>query len=143
MFEITIEDKAKENGLAVMLYQMIKDNIDKNKWKERDAVLIRGTVSIYASDSDVKVGMVFKDGKCVVVDGDIYLPDIRIEARTMDLINLSRIKIVPPANLPVLDKESLELVKRILTKNIKIKFKLSLRNLLNLFLLVRLLSVYP
>lgn len=141
MFKVMLENSAKENGLAVMLAQMIKDNIEKNRWKEKDALSIRASVLIHAVDSDVKVGLVFKDGKCTIIDGEIYLPDIAIEANTADLIALSRIKIVSPLHIPIIDRESLELVEKILKRKIKIKFRP--KDILNLFYLVRLLSVYP
>lgn len=141
MFEIELEEKAKENGLAVMLSQMIKDNIEKNKWKEKDAESIDSRISIYAVDSNVKCSLVFKNGKCLILDGQLYDPDITIEANTIDLVNLSRIKIITPFHIPIIDKESFETVKKILQGKIKIRF--CLKDLKNLFHLIRVLSVYP
>ncbi|MDW8086443.1 MAG: hypothetical protein RMJ45_00455 [Candidatus Calescibacterium sp.] len=141
MFEVELEEKAKENGLAVMLAQMIKDNIEKNKWKEKDALSIKANISIYAVDSDVKVGISFNKKKCFIVDGEIFSPNIRIEANTVDLINLSRIKIVSPLHIPIIDKESFDLVRKLLKREIKLQF--CIKDLKNLFHLIRLLSVYP
>ncbi len=141
MFQIELEEKAKENGLANMIEQMIRENINKNKWKEKDALSINANISIYATDSDVKVGLSFKKGKCIIVDGEIFSPDIRIESKTIDLINLSKIKIISPLHIPIIDKESLEIIKKIFNREMKISF--CLKDLKNLFHLVRLLSVYP
>ncbi len=143
MFELVLDEKAQENGLATMLHQMIKENIEKNKWKEKDAKSVKSDVLIYARDADVKVSISFRGNRAIVFDGELFSPDIRIEANTADLIEMSKIKLIGPLHIPIVDKETLHIIKKIIRREVKIGFKLKIEKIKALFHLIRLLSVYP
>lgn len=141
MFEVVLDDKAGENGLATMLYQMIKENIEKNPWKEGDAKSIKSDIFIYARDADVRVSMSFKQDRVIVFDGELFSPDIKIEANTADLIEMSKIKLIGPIHIPIFDKETFPVLVKILKGDVKINLKI--KKAKALFHLIRLLSVYP
>ncbi len=141
MFKVELDEKAKENGLAVMISQLIEDNLRRNSWKEKDASCVGGEIFIYAKDADVKVSLSFRKDKVVIFDGEVYSPDIEIHGTTADLIDLSRIKLVKPLYIPMPDKLLVSLVKKIVTGEMKIKF--NPKKLRSLFHLVRVFSVYP
>jgi hypothetical protein len=147
MFDVVIDEKAKNNGLASMIYQMIKENLEKNPWKEKFAKKINSEISIFAKDAEVKVSLSFKKDKVLVFDGEIFSPDIKISADTSDLIEMTKIKIISllgVLHIPILGKESFELLKKIIDGRIKLELKnLTIKNIISLFCLVMVLSVYP
>jgi hypothetical protein len=146
MFDVVIDDKAKNNGLASMIYQMIKENLEKNPWKEKFAKKINSEISIFAKDAEVKVSLSFRKDKVLVFDGEIFSPDIKISADTSDLIEMTKIKIISllGLNIPILSKDNFELLKKIIDGRIKLELKnLTIKNIISLFCLVMVLSVYP
>ncbi|MFZ8801721.1 MAG: hypothetical protein ACO2PO_01810 [Candidatus Calescibacterium sp.] len=146
MFEVVIDEKAKDNGLASMIYQMIKENLEKNPWKEKFAKKINSEISIFAKDAEVKVSLSFRKDKALVFDGEIFSPDIKLSADTSDLIDMTKIKIVSLLGLhiPILSKDNFELLKKIIDGRIKLQLKnLTIKNIISLFCLVMVLSVYP
>jgi hypothetical protein len=146
MFDVVIDEKAKNNGLASMIYQMIKENLEKNPWKEKFAKKINSEISIFAKDAEVKVSLSFRKDKVLVFDGEIFSPDIKISADTSDLIEMTKIKIISllGLNIPILSKDNFELLKKIIDGRIKLELKnLTIKNIISLFCLVMVLSVYP
>jgi hypothetical protein len=146
MFEVVIDEKAKNNGLASMIYQMIKENLEKNPWKEKFVKKINSEISIFAKDAEVKVSLSFRKDKVLVFDGEIFSPDIKISADTSDLIEMTKIKIISllGLNIPILSKDNFELLKKIIDGRIKLELKnLTIKNIISLFCLVMVLSVYP
>lgn len=141
MFKVELDDKARENGLATMISQLIEDNLKRNRWKEKDASQVRSEIFIYANDADVKVSLSFRKDKVLVFDGEVYNPDIEIYGATADLIDLSRIRLIAPLFLPLLDKLLLSIIKKVVMGDMKIKF--SPKKVKNLFHLVRVFSIYP
>jgi ADP-dependent phosphofructokinase/glucokinase len=147
MFEIVIDEKAKNSGLASMIYQMIKENLEKNPWKEKFAKKINSEISIFAKDAEVKVSLSFRKDKVLIFDSEIFYPDIKISADTSDLIGMTKIKIISFLNIlhiPILSKEDLDLFKKIINGGVKLELKnLGLKSLVSLFCLIIVLSVYP
>jgi hypothetical protein len=147
MFEIVIDEKAKNSGLASMIYQIIKENLEKNPWKEKFARKINYEISIFAKDAEVKVSLSFRKDKVLIFDGEIFYPDIKISADTSDLIGMTKIKIISFLNIlhiPILSKEDLDLFKKIINGSVKLELKnLGLKSLVSLFCLIIVLSVYP
>ncbi|GBD03641.1 hypothetical protein HRbin19_00936 [bacterium HR19] len=139
--EILIDEKAKENGLATMLYQMIKENIERNPWKETNAKKINSDVFIWAKDADVKVSISFRKDKVLVFDGEIFNPSIKIKGDTSDLIEMTKIKILPVLKIPVLDKETLPILQKIIKRRVEIKF--DIKKIPSLINLIVVLSIYP
>ncbi len=141
MYRVELDDKAKENGLANMLAQMIKENLEKNTWKEKYASSIDGDVFINAKDAEVKVSLSFRKDKVVIFDGEIFNPDVKIEANTSDLIELTKLKLSPILHLPYPTKETAPLLKKIAMGEIKLGF--SPFKIMKVVNLTRVLSIYP
>jgi len=141
MYEVIIDEKAKENGLATMIAQIIKENLEKNPWKKKYASAVNADVFINAKDAEVRVSLSFRKDRVVVFDGEIYNPDISIEAGTSDLIELTKIKLSPIFHIPYITKENIQLIQKIIKRDVKISF--SPTKIMKLLNLTRVLSVYP
>jgi hypothetical protein len=88
----------------------------------------------------------FRKDKVLVFDGEIFSPDIKLSADTSDLIEMTKIKIVSLLGLhiPILSKDNFELLKKIIDGRIELELKnLTIKNIISLFCLVMVLSVYP
>lgn len=137
--EIKITKSAEEIGLAVMLADLLKQNIEENSVKKVIFNLMKGIVLLNASDADVKVTLNFDKGKLTVYGGRKGNPALEIEADSETIINLGQLKTM--LFIPVfIDSTGRNAVKKMLTRNLKIKGMLF--HPLLLLQLINIMSVY-
>lgn len=137
--EIKVKKEAEEIGLASMLAELIKQNIEGNTLKKAIFNRTEGTVFIKATDADVEITLEFKKGKLTVHKGRKGKPHIEIEADSETIVNLSQIKTF--FFLPVFfDSTGINVAKKLVSGNLKIR-NLLFHPLL-LIKLTNLVSVY-
>jgi hypothetical protein len=117
--DIVVHPSAEENGMAVMVAQLMRDNIASSPYKGLCFKMLKATVGIEATDAEVTATMVFNRGSCVIYDGIDGKPDVRIRADSEAILELSSVKIF--AGMPFyLNSDGLKVLSKILCRDIKI-----------------------
>ncbi len=77
---VTLDARAGENGLAMMLQGLLAENLAVSESKRRVFESMSSTFGLVAPDADVTVTMEFGDGHCMIYDGLGHRPDAVITA---------------------------------------------------------------
>ncbi len=118
--KIELSKGAEENGLANILFDLIRQNIERRPEKINDLQRLNTTVSLSANDIDVSVSLRFADGKLMIEDKISEEPEIKIITDSETILDLSRIKII--GGLPYyFDETGRGIIKRLLSGRLKIR----------------------
>jgi hypothetical protein len=129
---------AEEVGLAVMLADLIRQNLEQNPRKWRDFARLGSLISLEAVDADVSATLAFARGALIVHGGIHGAPVMRISASAEALLGLAAVRIV--AGLPWLfGREGGALRAGLMSGQVKIAG--ALRRPAQLIRLTRLMSV--
>jgi hypothetical protein len=104
---------AEENGLAVMLGDLVRQNLEAKPHKRADFDALEGRVAIVADDADVALTMVFDagdadgdgptgdaGGRLTIHSGVVGIPDVTIRGPAEAVIALSNMPLTTPLGLP-------------------------------------------
>jgi hypothetical protein len=105
MSQITLAPGADENGLAVMLADLLRQNLESKPHKARDLQAITGRIAILAEDAEVAMTLRFDHGNLTVYDGVIGVPDVTVRASSDVIIALSNVGLTKRFALPVLNRD--------------------------------------
>lgn len=120
MAEITMAPGAEEAGMAVMLADMIKTNLENKPDKEKDFNALKGNIYIQAEDAEVDMTMAFDKGNLTVYGGKVGNPIISIATDSTSLLELANISI--KMGMPYyFDETGREIIKKLLKRELKIK----------------------
>jgi len=134
--EITVLKEASEIGLAVMLSDLIRQNLEQNPGKKRDFNSLDANIVIEARDIQILIGLEFRQGKLTVSKGFSIKPDLHILTDSTTILDLCLIKI--KFGLPYFfDVNGFRIFKKLLTRKLIIKGLLS-----HFFVLVKLTKVF-
>ncbi|MBK8216311.1 MAG: hypothetical protein IPK71_21475 [Myxococcales bacterium] len=97
---IALAPGAEENGLASMLAELVRQNLDAKPHKLKDFYALRGSYAIVADDADVALTLRFAFGHLTVHDGIVSVPDVTIRATSDVVMALSNMP-VGPFGLPI------------------------------------------
>ncbi|MBI3354999.1 MAG: hypothetical protein HY034_08965 [Nitrospirae bacterium] len=136
--KIELSKGAEENGLANILFDLIRQNIERRPEKINDLQRLNTTVSLSANDIDVAVLLRFQNGQ-LIIDGNISEePEIKIITDSETILDLSRIKII--GGLPYyFDETGRGIIKKLLSGRLKIRGLFA--HLIKLTRLTRIMSV--
>jgi hypothetical protein len=135
---IVLDDGAKDVGLAEMMYNLIRQNLEQNPQKLSDFQALHSNVVIVARDIDITVTLAFKRGKLKIYDSVVGDADLKIIADHDAILELSLINI--RMGLPnYFDKTGRKVFKKVLLGNLKIEGML--RHPLQLIHLTKIFSV--
>ncbi|MEK6678712.1 MAG: hypothetical protein AABY39_04775 [Nitrospirota bacterium] len=110
----------EENGLANILFELLRQNIARRPEKINDLQKLNTTVSLSANDIDVSVFLKFADGKLMIEDKTSADPEIEIDADSETILELSKIRII--MGFPYyLDETGREIIKRLFAGRLKIR----------------------
>jgi hypothetical protein len=116
---IIVDEGALENGLAVMLADLMRQNMEQHPEKERCFNWMKGSVAITAPDAEVSMTMFFNRGSCVIFNGVVGKPDLHVQADSELVLNLSNVPV--RFGLPNLaDPAGQNLIKRLLSRDLKV-----------------------
>jgi hypothetical protein len=99
--EVTLAPGAEENGLAMMLADLVRQNLDAKPHKKPDFEALDGTVSIVADDADVALTLRFDAGRLTIHDGIVGIPDVTIRGPSDTILAMSNLPLSRRIKLPV------------------------------------------
>jgi len=111
---IQLAPGAEDNGLATMLADLVRQNLEAKPHKGADFDALRGSVSIVADDAEVALTLRFDGGRLTIHDGIVGIPDVTIRGTSDTILALSNMPLTTPLALPLpdpRDKEQVALVK--------------------------------
>src|SRR5262249_17000429 len=137
--EVIVAPAAQENGLALMLGELIREHLASRPGKRRDLEALDGRVGIVARDAGVSLTLDFRHGVVVVHDGLLPRRQLTITTDAERITSFSLIDI--QYGLPVFhDQNGQGVVRDLLGGATKIQGLL--RHPLSLVRLTRLMSVH-
>jgi hypothetical protein len=117
---ITLDDGAKEAGLAEMLFNLLRQNLEQRPQKLSSFEALHSNVVIEARDIDITVSLAFRNGELTIYNGIVGRPDLTIIADHDAILDLSLINIF--LGLPnYFDKVGRNILKKLLLGNLAIK----------------------
>jgi hypothetical protein len=122
---IILDERAKDVGLAEMMYNLIHQNLEQKPQKLSDFQALHSNVVIVARDIDITVTLAFKRGELKIYDGVVGNPDLKIIVDHDAILELSLISI--RMGLPnYFDKTGRKVFKKVLFGSLKIEGMLRL-----------------
>lgn len=101
MTNIRLAAGADDNGLAVMLTDLLRQNLESKPHKVRDMQAMTGRIAILAEDAEVAMTLRFDHGDLVVYDGVVGIPDVTVRASSDVILALSNVPLTHRFALPV------------------------------------------
>ena len=110
---VTLAASAEESGLAIMLGDLVRQNLEAKPKKKVDFAALDGRVAIVADDADVSLTLVFeKRGPAgdsssmpaptlTIHDGIEGIPDVTIRGPSEAILALSNMPLATPMGLPL------------------------------------------
>lgn len=139
MAGITLDQTARDNGLAAMIRDLITQNIANHPERAKDLQALNGNIGISAGDIEVSLTLQCKEGTVVIYDGIQSPCKLLIATDSDNILKLSTLKI--KAGLPYyFDKTGREILGMLF--NGKLKIQGLLAHLVLLTRVTRLFSVY-
>jgi hypothetical protein len=91
--ELSIElaDGAEQCAFAVIMAELVRENLKAQREKERDFHAMCGRVALFAEDAEVSITLHFQRGRLRVYEGLHGIPDLTIRGASELLIDLSRV----------------------------------------------------
>ncbi len=103
--DVSLADGAEDNGLAVMLADLVRQNLEAKPHKKRDFNALAGSFSIVAEDAEVALTMRFTNdgrrGQLTIHDGIVGIPDVTIRGGSDTILALSNLPLTRPLGLPI------------------------------------------
>jgi hypothetical protein len=115
---ISLAPGAEDNGLASMLADLLRQNLEAKPHKVADFDALAGTVAIVAEDADVCLTLCFERGRLTIHDGIVGIPDVAIRATSDMIMAMSNMPLTTPLGLPLpdpRDKEQVALSRSVMT----------------------------
>jgi len=110
---IELAPGAEENGLAMMLADLVRQNLDAKPHKKGDFDALLGSVSIVADDAEVALTLRFEGGRLRIHDGIVGIPDVTIRGSADTILALSNMPLTTPLGLPIPSPRDREAVKTV------------------------------
>jgi hypothetical protein len=118
MVSIELARGAEENGLASMLADLVRQNLEAKPHKVPDFEALDGTVAIVAEDADVCLTLRFERGRLTIHDGIVGIPDVAIRGSSDLIMAMSNMPLTRPLGLPIpdpRDKDQLAVSQSVMT----------------------------
>jgi hypothetical protein len=103
MPSIELAPGAADNGLATMLADLVRQNLDAKPHKQADFDALSGSVCIVADDAEVALTLRFEGGRLTIHDGVVGIPDVTIRGTADTILALSNMPLTTPLGLPIPD----------------------------------------
>jgi hypothetical protein len=90
---IVLDDRAKDVGLAVMLSDLIGQNLEQHPEKIKDFNSLNANVAIEAQDIQILIGLEFREGKLTISKNSSFKPDLHIKTDSETILALCLLKV--------------------------------------------------
>jgi hypothetical protein len=135
---IVLDERAKEVGLAEMMFNLIRQNLEQKPQRLSSFKALNSNVVIVARDIDITVTLAFKKVDLTIYKGIVGKPDLKIIADHDAILDLSLIKI--SIGLPnYFDRTGRDILRKLIFGNVKIEGML--KHPLQLIRLTKIFSV--
>jgi hypothetical protein len=101
--EVRLAPGAEENGLANMLADLLRQNLEARPVARARFEAMRGRIVLHARDAEVTLTLDFGGGFVVLHDGALPSPDATIEADADAIVTMSRLPLRTRWELPIFD----------------------------------------
>lgn len=91
---------ADDNGFALMLSELLRQNLEDHPNKRRDFDRLRGRIAMVVEDARVAVTLHFADRGLTVHTGIAGIPDLTIRADSDWITRMSLMELLPYVGLP-------------------------------------------
>lgn len=120
---ITIAAGSEENSLAVLIAELIRQNVERHPARKAHLVRLVLAATICATDLETRVTLVFNGHRGLVLHGESPVaPHVTIVADSESILDLARLSIHGPTGFPVLwDALGFSVVRRVLRKRVQIR----------------------
>ena len=99
--DVRLAPDARDNGLAAMLAELVRQNLEAKPHKKADFAGLGGSVAIVADDADVALTLIFRrGGKLTIHDGIVGVPDVTIRGPSEVIMALSNMPLATRLGLP-------------------------------------------
>ena len=98
---IRLADGADANAFAIMLSELVRQNLEAKPAKIRDFNQLMGSVALVAHDADVSLTLRFSAGHLVVHNGIVGITDVTIHGSSEVILGLSSIPLLGPSRFSV------------------------------------------
>lgn len=133
---ILLDEGARDVGLAEMMFNLIRQNLEQNPEKIKDFNSLDAKVMIEARDIQIIIGLEFKQGKLTISKDSSFKPDLHIITDSATILALCLLKI--KFGLPYFfDANGFKILKKLLARGLIIKRLVS-----HFFVLVKLTKVF-
>ncbi len=105
---IELAPRAEDNGLASMLADLVRQNLEAKPHKQGDFRALAGSIAIVADDADVALTLRFDHGKLTIHDGIVGIPDVTIRGGSDTIMALSNMPLSTRLGLPLPDPRDKE-----------------------------------
>jgi hypothetical protein len=99
--QIQLAPGTEANGMALMIADLVRQNLEQKPHKCADFESLTGTVSIVAEDAEVSMTIRFDRGHAIIHDGIVGVPDVTIRGDSECVLTLSNLPIHPYFNVPL------------------------------------------
>lgn len=122
---VFLDESGQDNGLALMLAQLLEENLREHPYKEQDLLALEPlAVGIVAPDADIKLTMVFEKGRVTLYGGLHPACDLLIRTDAERVAKLSHVPVgsLGPVRLPnYLGAVGRRLVGDLATRRLRVK----------------------
>jgi len=136
--EIVLAPGAEANGMAIMLGDLIHQNLEASRTRVSIFRALETVVLLDIGDIELQVTMEFENGRLILYEGIVKEPDITIRTDSAHVLELPNISV--RYGLPnAFDETGREIIE--LFKQKRINIDCSLAHILDLVRLTRILSI--
>jgi hypothetical protein len=120
MAEIDLAPGLEDGGMATMIADIIKGNLQEKPRRKKDFNALNGNIYMQAEDAEVDMTLIFKKGSLSVHNGKVGKPQISIVTDSSTLLDLANISV--KFGLPYyLDATGRGVIAKLVTGKLKIK----------------------
>lgn len=117
---ITLDEGAKDVGLADVVFNLIRQNLEQRPHKRSSFKALHSNVVIVARDIDITITLAFSRGELTIYNGIVEKADLKIIADHDAILALSLINIF--VGLPnYFDEAGRDILKKLLCGSLKIE----------------------
>jgi hypothetical protein len=102
---VALAPGAENNAFASMLADLVRQNLETKRHKQKDFDALDGAVALVADDADVALTLEFRPfdrkGSLTVHDGIKGIPDVTIRGTADAIMALSNVPLTRPLALPL------------------------------------------